>query len=424
MNLRKVDKAWEHINEVYGLAERLNDSPVISVSARDIHALGYEPRLIAKFDTLSELPKLFQRNNWGIMPAARGDYQVGLFSNYQTLPTPTKTIEVHKYPANLESLSAFSVYSEAAALNLAFSSGLLKRLLGEDIVPTVSGRMTSGDFEYSMSTYLPGYTFKVSKAQIEIDGGFEGDSFLALIEAKKKQSSEFNTRQLYFPYRAWEQRVSKPVRNIYMVHSGDIFTFSEWKFGNLHDLSSISLVKQRSFVLGEFSWQRDEVIDMAKRHRVGKRKLDCPYPQADDVSKYLVLLKAFSEADLDKFEIQELFAFDVRQSDYYANALQALGYVSKLQTRQWTLTEAGMACTTMTATELNRDMAARMMDIPAFRNAVIESNGDFEGISRARIAALVSEDYNFGSKPFSEKTKTRRVSTIQSWIRWLGDTCR
>jgi hypothetical protein len=423
VSVRKVDDAWERLNEAYGLAETLKLQPVTTITASQIHDLGYEPRLMAKFDSLEDLPKIFSKNNWGIMPSSRGDYQIGYFDNFQSLPPPSSRIEIHKYPANLESLTAFSVYSEAAALNLAYSSGVLSHLLGETVVPTVSGRMASGTFEYSISRSLPDYKFHVSRAQIEIDGGYEGNSFLALVEAKKKYSASFNTRQLYFPYRTWQQRISKQVRNIFMVHSGDIFSFSEWQFTNIADLSSISLISKRSFVLGEFSWQRAEVLEVAKRKRTDLTQLDCPYPQADDVSKYFVLIKALGHSDLNKHEIQSLFDFDLRQSDYYANALQALGYVYKTNSRKWALTDEGTACTNMTNTELNRDMATRMMRIPAFRKSIISSQGDFEGMTRESISRLVSADSAFGNKPFSENTKSRRVSTIQAWIRWLGDTC-
>lgn len=77
-----------------------------------------------------------------------------------------------------------------------------RQFVGEETKHTVSGRMGSGQFEYEVEN-AEGYRkhVKVKGAQIEIDGGYEGNTKFALIEAKKETANDFNIRQLFYPYR-------------------------------------------------------------------------------------------------------------------------------------------------------------------------------------------------------------------------------
>lgn len=62
----------------------------------------------------------------------------------------------------------------------------------ENLLPTVSGRMGSSVFDFMIDAEHNAFNNKgVENSQIEIDGGFEGDKSLSLIEAKNYISDDF-----------------------------------------------------------------------------------------------------------------------------------------------------------------------------------------------------------------------------------------
>ncbi len=65
----------------------------------------------------------------------------------------------------------------------------------------------------------------VTNAQVEIDAGFESNDCVFLIEAKLEAVDDFIIRQLYYPYRLWQNRVSKPVIPALFTFSNDLFRF-------------------------------------------------------------------------------------------------------------------------------------------------------------------------------------------------------
>ena len=76
--------------------------------------------------------------------------------------------------------------------------------MGENAILTIMGRMGTKAFNYHIDqTGGAPYPISVQKAQCEIDGGFEGGTTLALVEAKNKITDDFLIRQLYYPYRLW-----------------------------------------------------------------------------------------------------------------------------------------------------------------------------------------------------------------------------
>ena len=42
-----------------------------------------EARLMAKFDQSSQLPDMFKKNNFSILPISRGEYVIGNFQTYE-----------------------------------------------------------------------------------------------------------------------------------------------------------------------------------------------------------------------------------------------------------------------------------------------------------------------------------------------------
>ena len=155
------------------------------------------------------------------------------FSAYAEIPREASAMPVQtvRPPAYLQSLSSSYVTSEAVALHYAGACGIWEDFLEEEgLTPTVSGRMGSGKFEFRINTTGGERCLDVCNAQLEIDAAWEGRGSLALIEAKMDLSEDFHIRQLYYPFRLWSNRVTKPVRSIFFNYSDGSVRNAEAKY--------------------------------------------------------------------------------------------------------------------------------------------------------------------------------------------------
>lgn len=155
---------------------------------------------MTKFDHRSQLPKLFIDHNLSILPTSRGTYEIGKFKTFCDFNKDDIEITPIDFPTFLESIDYKDITSESIAINCAFVSKILHDFTGEEnLLPTVSGRMSSSVFDFTINSGQNIFKINVDNSQIEIDGGYEGDSSLNLIEAKNYISDDFLIRQLYYP---------------------------------------------------------------------------------------------------------------------------------------------------------------------------------------------------------------------------------
>ncbi len=251
-NLTLNDKAWENLFDKYDIINQVDKNGKFEISANDIRVFR-EPRLMAKFDHKINLPKIFSDNNLAILPITRGNYVISNFNAYHEFEQNDIVISnVIKcsLPAHIQSLDSDSIPSEAIALNCAFASGMIADFLNdEELTPTVCGRMGSGMFDFNIKNNKNNNfsSIQVCNSQIEIDAAYEGVKGLALFEAKRDLSSDFLIRQLYYPFRVWQNRVHKPVRPIFLVYSNGIYRLYEYKFEDVNNYNSLSLVSQKNY---------------------------------------------------------------------------------------------------------------------------------------------------------------------------------
>ena len=52
---------------------------------------------------------------------------------------------------------------------------------------------------------------------VKIDGGFECDDAVVILEAKNVVKEDFHIRQLYYPYRLWKSKVKTNKINIFSL---------------------------------------------------------------------------------------------------------------------------------------------------------------------------------------------------------------
>ncbi|RYD03638.1 hypothetical protein N752_18870 [Desulforamulus aquiferis] len=201
MSKTKNDEAWEKLFEIYKIIPAIQREGSFEISATQINKLR-EARLMTKFDHRANLPKVFSDNKLSILPITRGSYVISPFEAYQELKDINAGISKAPFPEYLQSIDYDNISSESTAINCAFVSGIIADFVqDQNLLPTVSGRMSSNSFSFSIRNIATGKGMPVNvvNSQIEIDGGYEGYNYLTLIEAKNSISDDFLIRQLYYP---------------------------------------------------------------------------------------------------------------------------------------------------------------------------------------------------------------------------------
>ena len=102
--------------------------------------------------------------------------------------------------------------SEMQHLDRAYALSLFRHFVGDDsLVITIRGRK-----------YTPAFSFVTGEFQIhsesvqtEVDAGYEGANRVVLVEAKSGNATNTIIRQLYYPFRQWQQHTTKPVSTLF-----------------------------------------------------------------------------------------------------------------------------------------------------------------------------------------------------------------
>src|SRR5699024_6451960 len=161
-----------------------------------------EPRLMAKWDSSESLPSVFKNNKVNILPNSRRSYILSDFKLYQELPISSeRVINMQKVEIpEFESINIKNITSESNAIKLLVISKILEEFIDEDDnVATFKGRIGTGKFNFNVDRHRGSpLNMTVNKAQCEIDGCFENDNSVVILEAKNIVNPDFNIRQLYF----------------------------------------------------------------------------------------------------------------------------------------------------------------------------------------------------------------------------------
>ena len=225
--ITKNDKAWKRLFDKYNILDAIDKDGCFKIYAAQINEFR-EARLMTKFDHKANLPELFSKHNLAILPITRGSYIISRFDAYKEIEPIDSPVKKVAFPEYLESINYENITSESIALNCAYVSKTLSNFLEDDgLLPTINGRMKSGCFSYLIKAKDTSVKINVTNAQIEIDGGYEGEKKLALIEAKNFIPDDFIIRQLYYPYRSWIDKVSKS-STVFMIYSNGKFSLYEY----------------------------------------------------------------------------------------------------------------------------------------------------------------------------------------------------
>lgn len=377
---------------------------------------------MAKFDHGINLPFIFADNNLAILSISRGDYVISNFRAYQPFESLDTTITRASLPAHIQSLDPNSVSSETVAINCALASRMLADFLGEEkLYSTVSGRMGSGKFDFGIHNLKNGSitNLQVNNSQIEIDTALEGVESLVLLEAKRDLSADFLVRQLYYPYRVWQSRVSKKVRPIFLVYSNGIYSLYEYVFQDLGIYNSLVLVKHRNYSIEDTSIEMSDLMDVATQISTFVSEPQISFPQADSFERVINICELLGSQELSRDDVTEEYAFDIRQTNYYTDAARYLGLVDKKYDGRkpvYSLSEYGQRLMKLNYKQRQLAFCKSILEHKVFHN--VFTFCQYGDIPDSNAIVKIMKKSNL-YKIESESTYIRRASTVSGWINWM-----
>lgn len=420
----KNNMAWDKIFDELDILQSLSKRGIFEITAQQIKNIsGREPRLMAKFDHSENLPKVFRDNGLAILPISRGSYIISNFDVYHQFEIEEASIERLSLPDHLQSLNVDDIFSETVALNSAFASGMLGDFLDDgELLSTVSGRMKSGDLKFSINNVKTNASQEiiVNNAQIEIDAAYEGIGSLAVFEAKNDLSPDFLVRQLYYPFLAWSNRITKPVRPIFLVYSNGIYRFYEYVFESPDSYNSIKLVKHKRYSIEDTGIGLMDIQNVFDSVQLANEPDDIPFPQADDFERVINLCELLDEhQQLSRGEVTDNYAFNARQTNYYVDAARYLGLVEKNRDDgevTYGLSSYGLRVLRMPYRQRQLELCKDILQHRAFYLTFQQSQQ--VGAVPRKQQIMENLDASTSDK-MSETTLGRRSSTVRGWVEWI-----
>lgn len=419
-----ADEAWSLLLSKYSIPAHVASDGMFYITAKQIKAFK-EPRLMAKWDSSHQLPKCLQDHQLNLLPVSRRAYVISDFLLYEPIPAleerPERMVHVELPP--FETIDADSITSESTAIDALLLTGILDDFLESDKnSATFHGRMSSGEFSFVVDTVRNiKREVHVQNAQCEIDGGFENEESVVILEAKNVVHEDFHIRQLYYPYRLWLNRIQKPIRLVFAIYSNQIFRLFEYCFANEYDYSSIKLIRSKNYSLQDTMIQSDDLTAVREQTKVvtddNMDRTSIPFPQANSMDRVISLLENLHNNSMTRSEIAELMDFELRQSDYYYNAGKYLGLFDKVKENGQTvvvLTNLGEKLYKMQYKERQLKLVGLMLEHQIFAELFdqIIQKGELPDISE--IERLMRA-YNV----CNEGQINRRASSVLRWLRWI-----
>lgn len=419
---KTVAQLWEDIFNDYQILDKINEDGFFKITADQIRVYK-EPRLMAKFDFSKQLPKVFKDNELGILPIKNGQYVIGKFNLFEKLSnTNYDCIEIKKVelPRFIETIDPDNIYSESNALNVASLSGMFKDAFNEDLYETIQGKMRTNTFNFNIYSGELENKIEVNGAAIEIDGGYESESKIVLVEVKNSMPDDFVIRQLYYPYRHWKDKVMKDIVPVFFVYDNGIYNMFIYNFEDLYNYNSLKLNSIKRYMLSSKSsdelkksiYNKIELVDELEQNIV-------PLPQADSFSKVIGTLELIGNDVNTANDIAEELEFDSRQGKYYIDALRYLDLADKDEKfGKYKLTPIGFMMMNVDSKSRNERLINQILKHKPFYDVFTYYLSNDELPSRDYIKSVIKKYI----PDMADETINRRASTIRGWIQWIVGT--
>ena len=251
-------KSWKKIFDDYEILKHDFDKSPFSLSATQIKRACQrfketgekEVRILCKQDSREDRPDVFVKNNLFLLPVKNGYYNIIKGDGYIDIPEIKKEVIVYFSKLDFQLDTTKIGDSEMQHLDYAYAASLIRTFTDDlSLVLTIRGRKYTPDFEFYVGKQL----IKVSGVQTEVDAGYEGKSQIVLIEAKNFSATNVIIRQLYYPFRQWQEHTKKKVVTIFFdkTRDEDVYSIWQFEFEDPKNYNSIKLVKSGKFRIKE-----------------------------------------------------------------------------------------------------------------------------------------------------------------------------
>lgn len=402
---RNSDEVWETLFSDLPIIERVNKNHYFDITAAQIKKLsgGGEARLLTKFDFREQMPSVMRKEGVAILAINNGTYRIARFNPFIDLEpiSSVKPVSI-SFPDNIITLNPKKLAHESATLDAALLSGIMTQTFGETVALTIRGRTRSPNFTFSLNDV----EFPISGVQIEVDGGYEGDTTVNLVEAKIGSRSNINVRQLIYPQLAWEQNIGKrkTVKTLVCFYQEPILRFIPISYEN--GICKAEHTNEKAFILEPEA--KLNLYSINVKVDGAFPVLGVPFPQANRFETVLAMFSIVaSGVEMTKEELAQGFDInpDPRHVDYYFNAMRWIGLV-EIKNGTIRLTDEGQRITTMAHAARIKRLAEIIFSEPIV-NFVLHHR-------TSEVPDALFERWKIGSS-----TKGRRLDTVRSWINYF-----
>lgn len=421
-----INQSWQVLFERHHILEHVTKHRLFRIHADQINTIR-EARLMAKFDERQQLPDVFREHQLSILPINRGEYVIGAFEtfqslNYQRIEHPPQPLHV----PHLDSLSLDSIQSEPQILSILYNAGVWSDISGHPMVyPTIAGRRASGTFSFSIRStrQQEDLAIEVANAQIEMDATYETSDAIYVCEAKNRHVSEINVRQLYYPYRFWQQQTLKPVIPISVIYSNATFYVSEYQFQRDEHFNSLTLIQHRTYTLDNRKITYATITQLLNELPQTSTEIpDVPFPQADNFPLICRIIERLNQSDMTTDEITAFTGYVARQSDYFTNAGRFLGFIEKKKSVhdvRYTLTTQGRKLLVQPPYQQRIMLIRAIIQHEPFTTLVRDMVRTESLPTIERISTLLYQHQAHGKRAIAGSTVGRRAQTVHAWLEWI-----
>ena len=393
---------WDEIFSSLNIVDSVDAKGYFDITADQIKKIsGREPRLMAKIDFREHIPPVMRKEDMAILAIANGKYRIGRFDPFIDIePVSIATPSSFAFPGNIITLNPQKLAHESAALDAALVSGILHEVFGEEVVLTIRGRTRSPDFVFPLN----GIDFPISGVQIEVDGGYEGDTTINLVEAKIGPRDNLSVRQLIYPQLAWESVIGKKktVKTFICFYQEPILRFIPVVYEN--GLCKADHSNELAFILEPLAKLNLGAIKAAPNATYPL--LGVPFPQADNFDTVLAMFNIVAnEEDISKESLLLEFDLTMRQITYYSDALKWMGLVD-IKHAIVSINTEGRALSALSHAEKMKRMAEIIFREPIF-NHVLHKPGQ-------EVPIKLYERWGM-----TGTTPARRMSTVRAWVNYF-----
>lgn len=375
-----------------------------------------EPRLMAKVDDPEQLPNVLRNAGYSLLAITNGSYLIFQGDVFVSVPNcPVQSVYNPKIEFPLETIGRGT--GESEYLDNAFNTGLLSDFTGSgSLYLTIRGRERTKRFNFLVSA--SNIEINVNGVQIEVDAGYEGENDIVLVEGKIGNRGHFNIRQLYYPFRHFSQLVpQKKVRTVFFSYDLSRATYSLHEFGfeNPEVFDSIYHIK-----CCVYSLSKPQIFAFEELFDRNFETVNNIVPQADDLNKILELLTLINSGQNTVTDVADYFVFDVRQSNYYGEAAEFLGLITRNR-GVFELTERGFQFISTDPSRQQFFIVKLVINSWFFKELLhrAKRKGYFTVSDIQDLIEAVEKEN--GDKRYTQSTVGRRVKTIVSWTRWISE---